>query len=190
MTQEDYNRLKMTWAVQNGGMSPDPVLTTTDYVYNLFNINDQIQKVLSYHSQSGDTINLGWAEKGQAFHVRFAKEDGSEGPITYEEPIAFAVVRGKFVKYQPGREGINLGWTETPIFEWSFVGGPAGEPVKVGTIVALYNAVEKDCLFYEERTNGVNLKWVRDKGEFEGWVKFKHAIGTVAHAYNQAKSYF
>jgi hypothetical protein len=193
MSQEEYDRLKMNWAVQNGGMSPDPVHGTTTHLYNLFNLT--IKKVLCYQSRSGNSINLGWCDAGQAFHVRFAKQDGSDGPIVYEEPIAIAVVRGKFVKYQSGRDGINLGWSDTPAFEWSFIGGTPGDAVLVGTVVALHNSVENadrggDCLFYQERTNGINLKWVLDDGEWNRWGKVRDTFKKVASVYSETKSYF
>src|SRR5687767_4729384 len=168
MSQAEYDRLKMNWAVQNGGTVSEPVRATATPQYNLFNLT--IERVLRYKSQRGDSINLGWGERNQTFHVRFVKSDRSAGVITYGEPIAFAVTPGGFVKYQKGRDRINLGWSATPAFEWSFAGGTAGQPVTVGTVVAFCNSQEVnggDCLFYDPRTNGINLKWVRDKGRFD-----------------------
>jgi hypothetical protein len=188
MSQDEYDRLKMNWAVQNGGTVPEPVRAGTLPQYNLFNLT--AEKVIKYKSQRGDAINLGWAERNQSFYVRFAKQDQSDGVITYHEPIAFAVVQGGFVKYQRGRDGINLSWSSTPAYEWSFVGGAAGAPVTVGTVVALCNSVEKDCLFYEPRTNGINLKWVQDKGKYDTLVNIYHAVAPAVDAIRTGARYF
>jgi len=188
MTQEQYDGLKMNWAVQNGGTSPDSVAAKAGYVYNLFNIT--LKKVLCYQSRWGNAINLGWAAPGQAFYVRLTKQNGSEGPIVFGEPIALSVVSGGYIQYQEGRRGINLGWAATPVFQWSFVGQPEGETVRIGSVVALHNSRTNDCLFYEERTFGINLKWVRDTGKFGDWVKVENVISGAAAAYREAKSYF
>ena len=79
MSQAEYDRLKMNWAVQNGGTVPEPIRATATPQYNLFNLT--IERVLRYKSQRGDSINLGWGERNQAFHVRFVKSDRSAGVI-------------------------------------------------------------------------------------------------------------
>lgn len=68
------------------------------------------------------------------------------------------IKKGGFLVYQKGRWGINLGWSDTPKFEWKILGGNAVDIVTTGKAVGLYNIVEKDSIMYESRDWGINLK--------------------------------
>ncbi|MFL6211201.1 MAG: hypothetical protein ACJ74W_20295 [Pyrinomonadaceae bacterium] len=134
------------------------------YSYDLFNVTDS--ECLVYGERSGDNINLRWGDPGKSDNVRFQRASGSTDPIKFEELIAINIRKGGFLVYQRGRWGINLGWSETPKFEWKILGGKAGEVVVAGKPVGLYSTVEKDSLMYESRDWGINLKWFKDAGKY------------------------
>ena len=73
---------------------------------------------------------------------------------------------GKFLVYEKGRQGINLGWSDSPRYEWKIVGGKTGEAIPTLTRVGLFNEVENDVLMYEPRDWGINLKWYKDSGKY------------------------
>jgi hypothetical protein len=91
--------------------------------------------------------------------------------------------------YQRRDWGINLGWSETPKYEWRFDPEPLSRPDKGGsesvpvmTLVGLYNSVEKDTVMYERRDWGINLKWYRDAGKHDKWGDLKDIVDKVKKA--------
>jgi hypothetical protein len=69
-----------------------------------------------------------------------------------------------FLRYEERKAGINLGWSEAPVFEWTIAGGKRGEPVRVGERVALFNEREGDCLIHFDRTVGGDIGWPTSPG--------------------------
>ena len=134
------------------------------YRYDLFNITNS--ECLVYGHRFGNNINLRWGDAGKSDNIRFQRKSGSTDPIKFEEPLAIHVKKGKFLVYESGRWGINLGWSDTPKFEWKILGGKAGEVVTAGKVVGLYSLIEKDSLMYDPRDWGINLKWFKDVGKF------------------------
>ena len=65
--------------------------------------------------------------------------------------------------------GINLGWSDTPRYEWRIDGGDAADKVVLPGLVALHNSVEDDWLLYVPRDFGINLRWSGDREAFS-WV--------------------
>lgn len=121
-------------------------------------------------------INIGWATPSnfdQTF--TFYKKNQSTTPVKYEEAIALNVYLGgeKYLHYKRGSGGIELAFSETPVYEWYFKGGTAGEPVlpRVKTKsgdrdvkIGLYNTSKGASLIYGERQDarrqdGVSLRW-------------------------------
>lgn len=145
-----------------------PVTSTDWYAYDLYNRNEK--EAIRYGSRQYG-INLRWGDPGASDNVRFAQRPGAAGPIKAEELIAIDVKGGGFLKYQGDRWGINLGWSATAVFEWQIVPPERGAAITTGSSVAIFNTVEKDFLFYDARTYGINLKWIKDKGEYNnGWL--------------------
>ena len=150
-------------------LSNKPSLTSvipeeTAYSYDLFNITDS--ECLVYGYRRGNNINLTWGDPNKSDNIRFQRKPGAKGPIKFEELVAINVRKGGFLVYERGRWGINLGWSETPKFEWKLLGGKAGDAVPVGKGIGLYNMVEKDSLMYEPRDWGINCKWFKDSGKY------------------------
>ena len=168
------------WTILSNSSSLTTVIPdTTTYRYDFF--NRTTSECLVYGERFGNNINLRWGDPGKSDNIRFQRKSGSTDPIKFEEPLAINVRKGHFLVYERGRWGINLGWSDTPKFEWKILGGKAGEIVSVGTVVGLYSLVEKDSLMYESRDWGINLKWFKDSGKFRGISDTLGAGKTVAN---------
>ena len=149
------------------------IVPRSSHTYDLFNVT--VQKCITYGER--DTgINLVWGDPTRADSIRFQAAQGSTAPIRFGELLAINVRGGKYLVYQPGRAGVNLGWSDTPKLEWKFLGGTEGDAIESGMIVGLYSMVEKDYLMYESRQNGINLKWFKDSGKYMGaWHAISHS---------------
>jgi len=155
----------LDWTIiPNNPSETNVIPEDNSYSYDLFNITDS--QCLVYGHRPGNNINLRWGDPGNSDNIRFRRESGSTEPIKFEEPIAIHIRQGNFLVYQRGRAGINLGWANTPKFEWRILGGKAGDVIVTGKKVGLYSTVEKDSLMYEPRDWGINLKWFKDSGKF------------------------
>ncbi|HWN10778.1 MAG TPA: hypothetical protein VNO50_16175 [Pyrinomonadaceae bacterium] len=153
------------WTILSNNRSLTKVIPDNKtYSYDLFNVTTS--DCLVYGHRSGNNINLKWGDPGKSDNIRFQRKSGSTDPIKFEEPLAIHVRKGNFLVYERGRWGINLGWSDTPKFEWKILGGKAGDIVPAGKVVGLYSLVEKDSLMYESRDWGINLKWFKDSGKF------------------------
>jgi len=157
------------WSVLGKDASVKTVITDDRvHTYDLYNLTDR--EALRYGSRFGDNINLVWGDPGTSDNIRFVSASASSQPIKYDEPIAINVRSGNYLVYESGRWGINLGWSDTPKYEWRIRGGqPYWDEYYVATAtpVSLYSIVENDNLIYEERDWGINLKWFRDSGKYD-----------------------
>lgn len=112
-------------------------------------------------------INLVWDKSTTLTNAHFENE-GNQGAIKYGEKVAFKIdgIKTPFLRYARRNIGINLTWSETPVFEWMIVGGAEGTPVKLETPFALINTVEKDFLIYAKRGGeAINLRWYLDRNK-------------------------
>jgi hypothetical protein len=156
---------QLDWAIWGRDASVKTVLPDdTLFGYDLYNLTTS--DAIVYGSRQGDNINLVWGDPGKSDNIRFSNKSGKKAPITYDELIAINVRGGKFLVYEKGRQGINLGWSDTPRYEWKIVGGKTGEAIPTLTRVGLFSEVEKDVLMYEPRDWGINLKWYKDSGKY------------------------
>lgn len=104
------------------------------------------RKFLQYEKQVFG-INLGWTDNASATTARkrskwfFARKGGRQGPIRYGETIAIGWGKSpSFIKYDHRNVGINLDWSDKPVYEWTILGGKPGTPVRTGRDwVILYN---------------------------------------------------
>ncbi|GAB3006825.1 hypothetical protein GCM10027184_75380 [Saccharothrix stipae] len=116
-------------------------------------------------------INLGWtddAEPATRLKVSrwfFTRHGADTGPVKYGERIALGYgIAPSYLRYEERTVGINLGWSVTPVFEWTLLGGPRGGPVGTGERLAIHNA--KACtatvpgvLIHFDRTVGCDIGW-------------------------------
>lgn len=126
--------------------------------------NSQIRKFLQNETQRFG-INLGWtddAEPATAAHVArwFLSREGSDGPLVYGETLALGNGRKpSFIRYAKRDFGINLDWSNTPIFEWKLAGGPAGRAIDPNQYLAIYNDKAGEFLVCFDRTVGGDIGW-------------------------------
>lgn len=125
--------------------------------------NNHIDRYVQYGSREYG-VNLVWAERGPSpvRAVRLLRASGTLDPIVYGESLALYVEGGKFLKYAEREYGINLVWSDTPVFEWKLDGGTPGRPVNSKNDVGLVNTKIGQHVVYCEREYGINLRWAKD----------------------------
>jgi len=92
----------------------------------------------------------------------FRRQDGSARTVRYGELVAMGYgTAPSFYKYAETAIGINLVNTGTPSYEWRLIGavGTAGQPVKTGQWLAIWNEIDEGFLIYFDRNRGVDLGW-------------------------------
>ena len=94
------------------------------------------------------------------FCVHFSTH--AQSGIAYNETFALMVTGHGYVKYETREYGINLVWSQTPVYEWKFMNGSSTAAVLANTPLGLFNLTANDFVVYAERDNGINLKWQRD----------------------------
>jgi hypothetical protein len=131
--------------------------------------NKKVRKFLQHEEQQYG-INLGWtddAEPTTAAKVArwfFTRKGGSDGPLAYGETLALG--NGKqpsFIRYKERTVGINLDWSETPVFEWKLGGGTVGQRINPKDYLAIYNAKGGEFLIFFDRTRGGDIGWPSSK---------------------------
>ena len=159
-------------------------------------VNRSIRQALDYKSRDYG-INLSWIpEENTPRNVRIVRPEGwvqlRDGDV-----VALGVAGGGYLKFQRREYGISLVWSAQPVYEWQIrttLQGGSGHHVRAGTPVGLYNLVENDFLFYDPRQYGINLKWLRDEGKYNGrhwWQKVGDFLGSVAsHWFHVIREYF
>jgi hypothetical protein len=154
---------ELNWIITSQNNSVTPVIPAGTHTLDL--VNTTVHEAIVYGERRYG-INLVWGDPGKSDNIRFQRSSGSKGPLKFGELIAINVRRGGFLVYHKRNFGIRLVWRDEPSFEWKIAGGKEGEIVNTGKVVALFNTVEKDFLFYDPREYGINLKWQKDKGKF------------------------
>lgn len=159
---------QLNWRIIPSSEAVTEVIPGNAPAYDLF--NEAVFQRLVYQPREYG-INLGWDDPDPASpKVSFRARSGEGGAISYGERVAVRVQGGGYLRYSKRKYGISLAWSQTPVYEWRLRGdSPAGDaPVVVGAPVGLFNTVADDYLFYDPRRYGINLKWVRDKGRYNG----------------------
>ncbi len=130
-----------------------------------------------YYGEREYGINLVWGNCINP-NVTFLRKAGP-GPIHYGEQVAIKInnadktnpkVGQGFLRYQKREYGINLAWSNEPVYEWIIrsAAGPEmdGKDVltrgALNSLLGLYNEVEPDFLLYCSRKYGINLRWTKD----------------------------
>jgi hypothetical protein len=131
--------------------------------YNLK--NKRLRKFLQYEQQTFG-INLGWtddAEPATAKRVMrwfCARSGRDDRPIRYGETIALGYGKTpSFVRNAHRDVGIDLDWSERPVFEWKLLGGRSGQEIATGQWFAIYNTHARECLLEFDRTAGGDIGW-------------------------------
>jgi hypothetical protein len=109
-------------------------------------------------------INLGFSDDAEpstaakVVHWEFVNERRT--PVKYDEPVAIRCKDG-YLRYGPRTIGINLDWSDHPIFEWRLLGGRPGTPVRTREYFCIFNQLSEngEPLIYFKRELGGNIGW-------------------------------
>jgi hypothetical protein len=131
--------------------------------------NKKVRKFLQSETQTAG-INLGWTDDaGPATAAKvarwfFVRNGVGGGPLTYGETVAIGVGRKpSFIRNQHRTVGIDLDWSDTPVFEWKLAGGPAGQAIDPNQYLAIYNDKAGEFLIFFDRTAGADIGWPSSK---------------------------
>ncbi len=131
--------------------------------YNLKNL--QTRRFLQWEHQTVG-INLGWTDDATVQTAKKVARWFLTRSTTDRTPLRYGELLGlgnggnpSFIRYSKRTFGINLDWSNTPVFEWKILGGPIGQPVNSGKWLALYNQKAGDCLIHFDRTVGGDIGW-------------------------------
>lgn len=182
----------LNWEIISAQSAGTPVTSSTNFLYKLKNRSERKQLV---YGERRYGINLVWRDVSSSpFNVRIVKQSDPSGQISDGDRVAIGVDDGGYLRYQSREYGINLVWSSEPVYEWEVRLTPLGDSA-VGIVteeqVGLYNGVEDDFLFYDPRQYGINLKWLRDEGKYNGqhwWQDVGDAIsGGWSYLFNGVK---
>jgi len=166
-----------------------------------FNLKNSVQvRYVGWEKQKLG-VNLGYSDDAttETAHKMarwfFRRQDGSTRKVRYGELIAMGYgTAPSFYKYAVTTIGINLENTGTPSYEWRLIGPPgtAGQPVKTGQWLAIWNEVEDGFLIYFDRDAGVDLGWPDSKTWTEqiiglAWKAAKAAAKAYVESYAQGE---
>ena len=82
--------------------------------------------------------------------------------LRYHETFALYMPGHGYIQYANREYGINLTWSNTPVYEWKFVNGSSSGPIAANSVLGLYNLTANDFVIYAEREYGINLRWLKD----------------------------
>jgi hypothetical protein len=167
------------------GGKPTAVKSQNSYATNSgFTLYCSANKEYLTYGKEPLGINLVFAKNGTDKKVHFRLPDGQERQILTGEPVAFGVGGGDaFLRYAVRTTGINLEWSNQPVFEWVFCGqdGQKGIPIDGGHMYAMLNLrvePDPDFLIYLDRVPGQ---------ADVGWTTSPNWPGKVLSAVNKYK---
>ena len=163
------------FGAKEGNLRSQSRLASASDGYNLLLRTNN--KYLTYDSGNVAGVNVGYTSDPENKRIHFRLPDNSEREILTGEPVAFGIGGGAaFLQYQHQPVGINLTYSQDPIFEWRICGGEQkGEPIPLGSWVALLNERVQptpDFLVYFARlggppVGGADIGWTTSPGPLE-----------------------
>jgi hypothetical protein len=168
------------WEIIPQGAGSPAITSDTGFVYKLR--SRSIRQRLRYGERRYG-INLVWASVDSLpSNVRILRQIGSGG-IDDGDRVAIGIAEGGYLKYQSRDYGINLVWSSAPVHEWEVrvtSDGSSNAPIIGRQPVGLFNVVSDDFLFYDPRQYGINLKWLRDEGKYNGRHWWQHVGDAIS----------
>ncbi len=171
---------RLNWFIVPGD---DSILTldpSTTAEYDL--VNEYAVSYLIYEEREYG-INLGWGAIDEpTLSLNVVRQDASDTtPIKYGEAVALGIRDGGYLRHGQREYGINLKWSEDPVYEWQIQGSgsSAGTDVRLGVALGLFNNSVGDTLFYDPRRYGINLKWLADKGKHNDTPWYESVVDAV-----------
>lgn len=132
-------------------------------------------------------INLDYVSDAAVKKAHFRLPDKKEREILTGEKVALGIGGGDaFLKYAHRTVGINLDWSENPVYEWKIFGatGEEGKPIATGEWVCMINLnvqPKADFFIYFDRPAGGDVGWTTSKGFWDS-VKDKVVSALTAKA--------
>lgn len=181
----------MQWKIGTGSANLRSQNSYTDNKgYNLF--CQKHGKFLTY-KEVAFGINLDFTSDSSFKKTHFRLPDGKVRDVLSGEPVALGIGGGRsFLRYAHRDVGINLEWSEKPVFEWRMFNtdGQLGMPIKENSLVAIVNVkVEPspDFFIFLNRPPGMaDVGWTTSPGfwndvfDFLDKNKVKIAQGAIA----------
>jgi hypothetical protein len=169
MTTEELNS---EWTVSAGTCNSNATICALNAGTPISLWNNYIRNYVQYGERDYG-INLVWARRGPTpvKDIRFMRASGTLDPVIHGEALALFVEGGKFLKYSEREYGINLVWSDTPVYEWKVEAGApgghdnSGDPgtrVNTRKPIGLVNTKIGQHVVYCEREYGINLRWAKD----------------------------
>ena len=154
------------------------VLATSRYQLK----NGKARRFLQYEKQGTfGGINLGWTDDAgletgtRVSQWTFIRQGNHQQPLRYGEPVA---IRWKddYIYHGHREVGINLKWSDNPVYEWRILGGTPGTPVSRQDWVCVFNTMSEggEPLIYFDRTVGGDIGWPSSRT----WGQQLKEIGT------------
>jgi hypothetical protein len=151
------------WTILNPGGGNTPVQPGQRYILK----NRTNRRFLRYKEQKFG-INLGFTDdaepstEAKVVHWQFRNRTGT--PIRYDEPVAVRC-RDGYLHYGHRTFGINLDWSDTPVYQWRLLGGKAGNRVSTRDWVTIWNMHTDpgEPLIHFDREIGGNIGWPSSK---------------------------
>jgi hypothetical protein len=143
------------------------------------------QKFIKYGEQQFG-VNLRFIHLDPGDNIQISVQGG--GPdIFYGDQVAIYIKGDSFLHYRNRSWGVNLGWSDTPVYQWRITGGISGIPVRPNTPFGLFNERENDYLVGCWRPYGVNLAWSRDASDVSGERRIPRGFwNSLAHTFTEA----
>lgn len=124
-------------------------------------------------------INLGFTDDAEpatakkSVHWEFVNKTGTA--VKYNEPVALRC-KDDYLYYGSRDVGINLKWSDGPVFQWWLYGGKSGTPVHTRDWFCLWNMHGEigEPMIWFERTIGGNIGWPSSKSLLDqglDWAK-------------------
>lgn len=176
---------QLNWFIVPSDDSTTTLDPTASAEYDL--VNEYAIKRLIYQEREYG-INLGWADLDPTAPALNVVRQGSDTtPIRYGELVAIRIRGGGYLRYGQRDYGINLKWSEDPVYEWQFAGSGSsmGMDVRLGDAVGLVNNTAGDTLFYDPRRYGINLKWLADKGKYNDTPWYESVADAVGSFFRE-----
>ena len=130
---------------------------------NCYLIHLKLDKTLAY-KKAKKGINLAFVNLKKTPDNIIFKDLNNDGILDTSDLIAIQVLEGAYLKYGAREYGINIVWSQTPVYEWAIL----SEDKSVSRIqnnkkYAIFNKTKQSFLVYGEREDNIGqLKWFDD----------------------------
>ncbi|MBL7814571.1 MAG: hypothetical protein JNL70_06165 [Saprospiraceae bacterium] len=146
------------WTIKQTAQSSKDTLLSNEKYYLW---NEISKKVLGYKSQKKG-INLAWLSPQKTKQNIIFKDCDTDGVLTERDSVAICVEGGAYLRYGAREYGINIVWSQTPVYEWALMSQNEAITTSVQSPkkYALYNRTKQAYLIYAEKYDvGVLLQW-------------------------------